>query len=50
MFDSKYTIKIYMYSKSSIGVVMKYPEMLKFISDYLKTKKIWKHGVKSYLL
>ena len=24
----------------NIGIVMKYPEMLKFVSDHLKTKKM----------
>ena len=30
----------------SIGTVMKNPEMLKFVSDHLKTKKMCKHAVK----
>ena len=36
----------------SIGTVMKNPEMLKFIPDHLKTKKMCKHTVKKlpYLL
>ena len=41
-------------SNISIGTVMKYPEMLKFviICDNLKTKKMCKHAVKElpYLL
>ena len=36
--------------KISIGTVMKNPEMLKFVLDHLKTKKMCKHGVKNYLL
>ena len=36
----------------SIGTVMKNPEMLKFIPDHFKTKKMCKHAVKKlpYLL
>ena len=36
----------------SIGTVMKNPEMLKFVHDHLKTKKICEHAVKKlpYLL
>ena len=36
----------------SIGTVMKNPEMIKFVPDHLKTKKMCKHAVKklSYLL
>ena len=36
----------------SIGTVMKNPKMLKFLPDYRKTKKIYKHVVKKlpYLL
>ena len=30
----------------SIGRVMKNPEILKLVSDQLKTKKSWKHAVK----
>ena len=31
---------------TSIGAVMKYPGMLKFVPNHLKTKKICKHAVK----
>ena len=36
----------------SIGTVMKNPEMIKFVPDQLKTKKMCKHAVKklSYLI
>ena len=36
----------------SIGTVIKNPEMVKFVSDYFKTKKMCKHAVKKlpYLL
>ena len=34
----------------SIGTIMKNPEMLKFVSDHLKTKKMCKHAVKNYLI
>ena len=36
----------------SIGTVMKNPEMLNFVPDHLKDKKMWKHAIKKlpYLL
>ena len=36
----------------SIGTVMKNPEIIKFVTDHLKTKKLCKHAVKKlpYLL
>ena len=34
----------------SIVTVMKNPEMLKFVPDHLKTKKICKHAVKKFLI
>ena len=34
----------------SNGTVMKNPEMLKFISDHLKTKKMCKHAVENYVI
>ena len=36
----------------SIGTVMKNPEMLEFVADYLKTKKLCNHSFKKlpYLL
>ena len=36
---------IYKSVKISIGTVMKNPEMLKFVPDHLKTKKMCKHSV-----
>ena len=33
-------------SLNSIGTVMKNPEMLKFVPDHLKTKKMNKYAVK----
>ena len=43
---------IYKYLNISIGIVMENPEMLKFVPDHLKTKKMCKHAVKKlpYLL
>ena len=32
----------------NIGTVMKNPEMLKFVPDHLKTKKMCKHAVKKW--
>ena len=40
MFDSK-TLKI------STGVIIKEPEMLELVLDYLKTKKMCKHAIKN---
>ena len=40
MFDSKYSMDIHRSVKIYIGTVMKNPRMLKFLPDYLKTKKI----------
>ena len=34
----------------SNGTVMKNPEMLKFISDHLKTKNMCKHTVENYVI
>ena len=36
--------------KISIRTVMRNSEMLKFVPDHLKTKKICKHAVKNYLI
>ena len=46
------SINIYKSLNISIRTVMKNPEMLKFVPDYLKTKKMYKHTVKRlpYLL
>ena len=37
---------IYKSVKISIGVVMRNPNMLKFVPDHLKTKKMCKHEAK----
>ena len=39
-------IDIYKSLSISIGTVIKNPEMLKFIPDYLKIKKMCKHAAK----
>ena len=39
MIDGEYSASIYKSVKISIGTVAKNPEMLKFVLDYLKTKK-----------
>ena len=46
------TIDIYRPLNIGIGKLMKNPEMLKFISDHLKTKRMRNHAVKklTYLL
>ena len=45
MVDSEYSTKNYKSSKISIGAVLKKREILKFVPDYLKTKKICKDAV-----
>ena len=40
MVDSEYNIDTYKSVKISIGAVMKYPEMLKFVPNHLKTKQL----------
>ena len=40
-------IDIYKFLNISIVTVMKYPEMIKFVPDDLKTKKIYNHAVKN---
>ena len=46
------SVDIYKSLNINIGTVIKNPEMLKFVSDHLKTKKICKHVVQKlpYLL
>ena len=45
MVDGEYSMKIYKSVKASIGTVMKNPEMLKFVLDHLKTKKVFNYTV-----
>ena len=40
MVDSEYVTYIYKSLKIDIGTLIKNPEMITFIPDYLKTKKI----------
>ena len=40
MVDSEYSPDNYKSSKISIGAIIKNPEMLRFVSDHLKTKKM----------
>ena len=46
MADSEYSINIYKSVKISIGGVIRNSQMLKFVLDHLKTKKMSKHAVK----
>ena len=46
MVDSKYSSEDYESLKINIGAIMGNPEILKFFPDHLKTKKMYKHGVK----
>ena len=49
MVDSEYSPGNHKSSKISIGAIIKNTEMLKFVPDYLKTKKMCKHAVKKLL-
>ena len=46
MVDSEYVTYIYKSLKIGIGTLIKNPEMITFIPDYLKTKNICKYAVK----
>ena len=46
MVDGKYSSDNYKTSKISIGIVIKDPEMLIFVPDHVRTKKIRKNAVK----
>ena len=46
MVDSEYSPDNYNSSKISIGAIIKNPDMLKFVPDHLKTKKMCKHAVR----
>ena len=46
MVDSEYITDKYKSSKISIRTIITNPEILKFVSDHLKTKKMCKHAVK----
>ena len=45
MVDGEYSMDAYKSAKTSMEIVMKNPEMLKFVPDYHKTKKFCKHAV-----
>ena len=45
MVDSEYSTDGYKSSKISIGAMIKDPEMLRLLPNYLETKKICKHAV-----
>ena len=45
MVDSKHSSDNYKTSKVSIGAIIKDPEMLRFVPDHFKTKKICKNAV-----
>ena len=45
MVDSEYSMDDYKSTKISIEVIMKNPEMLKFVPDYHKNKKMCKHVI-----
>ena len=46
MVNSEYSMGIYKSAKISIGTVIRNPEMLKFVPDHLKIKKMCKNKVK----
>ena len=45
MVDSEYSMDIYKSVKIGTGTVVRNPEILKFVPDYLKTKKLCKYAV-----
>ena len=47
MVNSEYITNIYKFFKISLGAVMRNPEILKFVSDHLKNKKMCKHAYKT---
>ena len=46
MVDTEYNTDNCKSSKICIEAIMKYPEKLNFVPDYLKTKKMSKHALK----
>ena len=51
MVDSESSTDNYKTLKISIGIVIKYQEMLRFVPDHLKAKNICKHAVeKSFVI
>ena len=50
MDDNEHSTNICKSLNISIGTVMKNLEMLKFVSDHPKTKKMCKHAVKNYII
>ena len=46
------TMDIYKSLNTGIKTVMKNPEIIRFVSDHINTKKMWKHSVRklSYIL
>ena len=49
MVDSEYSTDNYNSSNISIRTIMANPEILKLVSDHLKTTKMCKYAVKNYL-
>ena len=45
MVDSEYSMDIYKSVRRIIGTVMRNPELLKFVPDHLKTKKMFNDAV-----
>ena len=50
MIGSEYSMDIYKSVKINMRTVMENPEMLKFVPDHLKTKKLCKHADKNITL
>ena len=48
MADSEYSTNVYKSLNIDIGTVVRNPEMLKFVLEHLKTKKLCEHAVKNY--
>ena len=46
MVGSEYSTEDYKFLIINIGIIMRKPEMLKYVTDHLKTKNVCKHAVK----
>ena len=46
MFESETSLENYKTLEISVGIIIENPEMLKFVPDHLKTKKVCKNAGK----
>ena len=49
MVDSKYSTDNHKYFQKYIGAIITIPELLRFLTDHFKTKKMCKSAVKKFL-